>query len=116
MTFTTKLESAIKEIDKTGIWKSNYYPPIIKLLHKLGIKIPLPHYNSFLNNFLMMGTGFGVIWGLFMYFFVWNKMVGMPIIYQVLIGVVAGVFFGLSLAGYYRYGAEKHGLSSWDSL
>src|SRR6478735_2812770 len=72
MTYEEKCNFAVKELEAAKIWKSNYNPPIISLLRRLGFKVPFPHYNSFLSNALSTGIYFGCAWGLFMYFFMWK--------------------------------------------
>jgi hypothetical protein len=68
MNFEEKCYFAIQELENAKIWKSNYNPPFVKLLHKLGCKVPFPHYNSFINNALVTGLFFGLFWGGIMFF------------------------------------------------
>ncbi|QKJ67502.1 hypothetical protein HQN60_12735 [Deefgea piscis] len=112
MTFEDKCNYAIKELENAGIWKSNYNPPILKLARKLGFKVPFPHYNSFLNNALSAGIYFGVFWGLFMYFIVWGQQ-NMPATKMLSAATLAGAFFGLSMASYYKYSFKKNKLTPW---
>jgi hypothetical protein len=69
MTFEEKHNFAIRELQNTKIWKLNYNPPLTRLLHKLGVKVPLPHYNSFIYNFIAISCFMGLVWGSFMYIF-----------------------------------------------
>ncbi|MBE8715943.1 DUF6404 family protein [Cellvibrio polysaccharolyticus] len=102
MTFEEKFSFATKELEIAKIWKSNYNPPFVKLIHKLGFKVPPPHYNSFLTNALSTGIYFGLVWGLLMYFLVWKEQ-GMPIALISLATLFAGTFFGVGMASYYKY-------------
>lgn len=115
MTFEEKCSFAIQELESAKIWKSNYNPPILKLLRKLGFKVPFPHYNSFLNNALSTGIYFGFAWGLFMYFFAWDKE-NMPVTVMLTTALFAGAFFGLSMALYYRHSFKKHKLTPWHEI
>ncbi|WP_241908135.1 DUF6404 family protein, partial [Vibrio sp. 10N.261.52.A1] len=36
MDYETKIQLALKELSDKGVWKSNYNPPIDRLLRKLG--------------------------------------------------------------------------------
>ncbi|WP_275116369.1 DUF6404 family protein [Vibrio diabolicus] len=47
MDYETKLQLAHKELSDKGVWKSNYNPPLVKLLRKLGLCFPPPYYRAF---------------------------------------------------------------------
>ncbi|MES2825620.1 MAG: DUF6404 family protein [Pseudomonadota bacterium] len=115
MTFEEKCSFAIKELENAKIRKSNYNPPFLKLIHKLGFNVPFPHYNSFANNALGSGVFFGLSWGLFMYIFVWSAQ-NMPVPAIVLATVGAGAFFGITMASYYKYGFKKYKLTPWHEI
>ncbi|MFC7421794.1 DUF6404 family protein [Iodobacter arcticus] len=115
MTHEEKCTFAIKELEQANIWKSNYNPPFIKLVHKFGFKVPLPHYNSFLNNALSTGIYFGLACGLFMYFFDWN-MENKSATVIISTALFAGAFFGLAIASYYMYGFKKYKLTPWNEI
>ena len=112
MNFEEKCSFAIKELEKAKIWKSNYNPPLVKLLHKLGFNIPYPHYNSFMNNALFTGIFFGLVWGLLMYLTIWKSQ-NLSFSAIALVVVFAGTFFGLAMASYYKYGFKKYKLTPW---
>jgi hypothetical protein len=115
MTYEEKCKFAVKELEAAKIWESNYNPPIIKLLRKLGFEVSFPHYNSFLRNALSTGIYFGCAWGVFMYFFVWNAQnISLAVVLSTV--VFAGAFFGISMASYYRYGFKKHKLTPWSEI
>jgi|JI8StandDraft_1071087.scaffolds.fasta_scaffold389976_1 hypothetical protein len=115
MNFEEKRRLAMQELDNAHIWKSNYYPPFIRMLHLLGYKVPLPHYNSFLNNALSTGLFFGLLWGGMMYVLIWRaQAISLNVI--LLTSVFAGASFGLILASYYKYGFKKHQLTPWDQI
>lgn len=115
MNFEEKRSFAIKELDNAGIWKSNYNPPTVQIIHKLGIQVPFPHYNSFLRNTLVTGIFFGVIWGLLMYFFVWSSL-NTPVAVMVLTPLCTGILFGAAMALYYRHGFKKYKLTPWNEM
>ncbi len=52
MSYHSKLIAAHEELEQAGIWKSNFNPPLFRLLRKLGVKYPPPYYRSFQSNFL----------------------------------------------------------------
>lgn len=115
MNFEDKYAFALNELERSKIWRSNYYPPLIRLIHHLGIKVPPPHYNSFFANVILMGAMFGIIWGLLMYLLLWQSqnMAAANILTAV---VIAGSLFGFSMASYYKYSAKKNALTPWQAI
>jgi hypothetical protein len=112
MTFEEKCSFAIQELESAKIWKSNYNPPIVKLIHRLGFQVPFPHYNSFLSNALFIGSFFGLVWGLLMYFLIWREQ-NISLVTFATAVIFAGTFFGISMALYYWYGFKKYNLTPW---
>lgn len=110
MSTHTKRAAALALLAQTGIWRSNYEPPLLRLLWRLGFDVPLPHLMSFWKNALSTGSYFCIAWGLIM----WSQgSTGAGL----LVGaVVAGLLFGISMASYYAYGKRKHQLPSWHEL
>jgi hypothetical protein len=112
MRFAQKLAAALVLLASTGMWRSNYAPPLHRLLWKLGMRVPPPHFVGFAANFVSFGLWLGVVWGLLMWFTGWSRQSMAP---QAALGaaIFVGLFFGLCMAGYYRYGARKHGIPPW---
>lgn len=108
-------QAALELLAKTGIWPSNFAPPALHLLWKLGIDVRPPHFAGFAANALVTGSVFALVWGAVMWWMVWSGE-GMPVAIAVVSALAAGILFGLMMAGYYRYGARKHQLPSWDEL
>lgn len=115
VTFEEKLGLAKEELKNTGLWKSNYDPPLLRLYHKLGLKAKPPHYANFVTNLIVSGLYFGIFWGLAMWFFFWRST-ERTLAIAIIASVVAGALFGLLMACYYKYSASKHKLSNWDNL
>ena len=115
MTFEEKYSFAIKELQNTKIWKSNYNPPITRLLHKLGVKVPLPHYNSFISNAVYIGCFMGLFWGSFMYLFTWRTQ-ELSIVTMFLSSLFFGIFVGTCMSTYYYYDAKKYKLTPWKKI
>ena len=112
MRFEQKLASALALLETTGIWRSNYAPPLCRFLWRVGGRVPPPHFVGFTTNFLFTGSFFGLTWGLLVWFALWSRS-GMSPGLAVGAAIVAGLLFGLSMAGYYRYGAHKHRIPLW---
>ncbi|PKH06640.1 DUF6404 family protein [Moritella sp. Urea-trap-13] len=115
MSYISKLESAQAELSKTEIWKSNSNPPIFKLLRKLGFSVRPSHYSSFVINFISSSIWFGSVWGLLMWFTIWSEQ-QISTDQAVANSLIAGFFYGLFMALYYKYSSSKNGLSNWNDL
>jgi len=112
MNTQSKREAALKVLASTGMWRSSYAPPLLRLLWRLGFDVPPPHFGTFWSNALSMGAFFAVAWGLLMWFLFWSHQ-GMPPVIAFASAGAAGVMFGFAMAGYYAYGNRKHNLPSW---
>jgi hypothetical protein len=115
MSYPRRLETALAQLAATGIMKSNYAPPLFRILWRMGVYVRPPHFASFSSNFLLTGTWFGLVWGVLMWLFVWPATGQMPLA-ALAAALFAGGMFGLSMALYYRYGARKHKLSDWSQI
>ena len=115
MSFEARCERALAIPAKTGIWQSNYAPPALHFLWKLGVQVPPPHFARFLPTTLWLGGTFGVVWGLAMWFFVWSNQRMAPVA-AVLTSLISGALFGLLMAAYYAHGRRKYNLPDWQSL
>ena len=112
MTQSQKLKDIQKQLVDLGVSPSAAAPPIWRLLWRLGIDIPPPLFMTFWASALFMGTLFGVLWGLFMWFVFWNRQ-SMSIELAIGVAAFSGVLFGLGMATYYRNLAKKHKLPAW---
>ncbi len=112
MSVNPKREAALKLLESTGMWRSNYAPPILRLLWSLGLNLPPPHFANFFANTVFTGTFFAVSWGLLMWVLVWSRR-AMPLSTALLASACAGLFFGLVMSGYYAHGRRKYKLPSW---
>jgi hypothetical protein len=100
MSNNTRRTKALAILADTGMWRSNYEPPYLRLLWRT---LPLA------------GIWFGSFWGAFMSLFVWSRQ-GFPVALAVVLAAGVGLFFGLSMAGYYAYGRRKYHLPKWNSI
>ena len=108
-------EAALRLLAATGLKRSNYEPPLLRLLWRLGVDAPPPHFASFVGNALVAGVFFGSIWGFLMWLFLWRQQ-AVPATAPIVLTVVAGLFFGIAMAGYYAFGQRKYKLPSWHSM
>lgn len=96
-------------------------PAIFRLLWALGLEISPPFFLGFRELALLMGTFFGVLegrpWGIGMWLWGWQGEVPTAIAVAITVfeAVLAGLFFGLVMAWYGRWKAERLGLQpSWE--
>ena len=115
MSYEEKLKLAMDELSATKLSKSSRNPLMMKLLGSMGFKVRPPHYSAFAINLLTLGCFFGGSWGLFMYIFIWLPQ-NYPIAICILASLGAGLFFGLIMAAYYKFGAHKYKLTAWEDL
>ena len=113
--FETKRTKALALLQASGMKRSNYEPPLVSLLWRLGLPVPPPHFASFVGSATFSAVTFGVVWGLVMWFVSWSGS-GMDIHAAMLTSAVSGLLFGLAMAGMYAYGRRKHKLPSWKDL
>ena len=115
MTFESRRDQALKLLGSTGIWRSNYEPPILRGLWKIGVRVPPPHFVPFWKTALFAALWFGGVWGAFMWLTFWSRQ-GFPAAVALVTAAVAGACFGLCMALYYAHGRRKHRLPEWSTL
>lgn len=113
--YDDKYVQAIAELERTAILEGNYAPPLHKALKRLGLSVRPPHYERFGFNWLITGIPFALLWGIFMWMISWNAQ-DVPVSIALFAAFMAGFLFGLALAYYYRWSAQKHQLSRWQDL
>lgn len=112
MTHDEKIALVISELTARGVSKGAIAPPAFRLAWKLGVAIPPPHFLSFGALAMVMGTFFGVLWGIFMWFVLWSRQ-GYTVGGTIVASLAAGTLFGVAMASYYRWKAQKLYLPPW---
>ena len=115
MSFERKKERALALMESKNMWRSNYAPPLLRGLWKAGLKIPPLPFVAFWKITLSMGSGFGFLWGLAMWFTAWQSM-GMPPSEAIFRSLISGIFFGVMLAAFHRWRKKVNGLPDWKDL
>jgi len=112
MTHREKVDLLIEELEEEGVNAFTVAPPLFRLLWLFGLKVPPPLFLGFFTLTVLFGIFFGVLWGEVMWLLQWKAgLVGVEI--AVLISALAGLLFGLTMAGYYRWKAASLDLPSW---
>jgi hypothetical protein len=110
-----KRQEALQLLAATGMWRSNYQPPMLRLLWALGIDIPPPHFARFLPNVISSGIFFGATWAILLYL-----LHGWPEGTSWLIALkkagISGALFGIAMASYYAHGKRKYHLPDWKNF
>jgi len=78
-----------------------------------GMQVPLTLFSSYLFLFLFQGILFSILWGLmslWLQFWLWFQFPFNPLL---MIALLAGVFFELSMSAFYCCHANKHHLPLW---
>src|SRR5690349_21274408 len=113
MTHQQKVDLLIADLREQGVSPFTTAPPLFRLLWALGLDVPPPLFLGFLTLTLVMGTFFGGVWGALMWLLEWGLRV--PGAMTVPTAAAAGLFFGLSMAAYFRWKAARLGLPRWES-
>ena len=113
MTRREKIDAAIAFLRSRRVSASSAAPPLYRLLWSLGIYVPPPHFQSFLGLALILGTVFGTIMGVV---FSLTTLGDRSWEWGAIAGLFCGVFFGLSMAAYFRWSASKLKLPRWSEF
>ncbi|EOZ1776026.1 DUF6404 family protein [Escherichia coli] len=97
MTFEQKKARAIALMDSKKMWRSNYAPPLLRILWRLGIRLPPLPFMPFWLVTLLMGSLWGISWGCAMWFIYWGPS-GMVAGEAIIISITGGFLFGLCMA------------------
>lgn len=88
MTFEQKKARAIALMDSKKMWRSNYAPPLLRILWRLGIRLPPLPFMPFWQVTVLTGGLWGISWGCAMWFIYWGPS-----------GMVAGEAIIISITG-----------------
>ncbi|WP_311241429.1 DUF6404 family protein, partial [Escherichia coli] len=72
MTFEQKKARAIALMDSKKMWRSNYAPPLLRILWRLGIRLPPLPFMPFWQVTVLTGGLWGISWGCAMWFIYWG--------------------------------------------
>ena len=115
MTFEQKKARAIALMDSKKMWRSNYAPPLLCILWRLGIRLPPLPFMPFWQVTLLMGSLWGISWGCAMWFIYWRPS-GMVAGEAIIISITGGFLFGLLTASFHWWRRKVKRLPSWDDV
>ena len=119
MSFEHRKTRALEVLSKTGMTRSHYAPPLIRLLWKAGVQVPPPHFLPFLRTALGTGLWFGMFWGLIMWIFFWSRPdAATPLspLAALVAACAAGSLFGIAITSVYARERHKHQLPASTAL
>ncbi len=100
MTFEQKKVRAIALMDSKKMWRSNYAPPLLRILWRLGIRLPPLPFMPFWQVTVLTGGLWGISWGCAMWFIYWGPS-GMVAGEAIIISITGGFLFGLCMASFH---------------
>ncbi len=115
MPIDTKRSTALRILAATGMWRSTYAPPLLRLLWFCGLDIRPPHFAPFQVNALVYGAMFAMVFGSARRIIEGAdtarsaRAVGIEL-------VLAGALFGLVMAISFERGKRKYRLPAWRDL
>jgi len=112
MDFDEKVAAAQQLMASKGIPRRLYAPTFVTRLWRFGMRVPPPHFASFIGVFLFAAILFGVVWGVIMWLVVWLREPA-PLSTELGVSALVGIGFGLAAAIYYRVSARKYGIPRW---
>ncbi|EPH2693875.1 DUF6404 family protein [Klebsiella aerogenes] len=115
MCFERKKERALAIMESKKMWRSNYAPPLLRGLWRLGLRIPPLPFASFWQITFIMGFGFGLVWGLIMWLFTWKDM-GVQPSWAILRSLSGGILFGVMMAAFHSWRKKANNLPDWKNL
>lgn len=93
--------TVVDELRRQGVHSLTAAPPLYRLAWRLGLRIAPPLYQSFTTRAVIQGVEFAAIWGLLMWLLLWRSE-GRSIVAVLTDSAFAGLFFGLTMAAYFR--------------
>ncbi|EJU6734266.1 hypothetical protein N4Z18_003969 [Salmonella enterica] len=115
MTFEQKKARAIALMDSKKMWRSNYAPPLLRILWRLGIRLPPLPFMPFWQVTVLTGGLWGIYWGCAMWFIYWGPS-GMVAGEAIIISITGGFLFGLLMASFHWWRRKVNQLPSWDDV
>lgn len=115
MMFEQRRDKAIALMEEKKMWRSNYAPPILRLMWRMGVNMPPPPFAPFWLNTLFFGVWFGPLWGVLMWFMVWKNQ-GYTGDEALILSLVTGLLFGFFMALFHYWRKKANRLSDWNDL
>src|SRR5262245_3833263 len=109
MTHKEKIDHFIGDMRRRGVGVWTAVPPAYRLALLLGISIRPPFFQSFATITVMVGSGWAIGFALIMHLLRWVPQ-GLPLFVEFVAYAMAGLLFGVTMAGYYKWRAKRFNL------
>ena len=113
--FEEKKARALALMREKGMRPRAYAPLLIRFLWRRSIQVPPPLFAPFWLNTLFFSLYFGLIWGLSLWFVVWQSQERSPL-WAVTASCLTGLLYGLMTAFFYRVAKKRKRLPDWNRL
>lgn len=113
MTHERKLQKMYAHLPALGISPYTAAPPIYRMLWHVGIEIPPPIFGSFVPTAVFTGALFAIGWAAAMWLLPGAQEPETTLASAATTAGVAGVMFGLIMAGYYSWKSKQLKLPPW---
>lgn len=115
MEFEEKKQRAMALLIQKKMWASNAAPPLIRLLWRVGVKIPPLPFCSFWHITLILGSYFCISWGAVMWLLVWRTK-PVSLLAAVSGSLIAGAAFGAAMALLMLIKRKRLKLPRWEEI
>ncbi|UUM31983.1 DUF6404 family protein [Vibrio japonicus] len=115
MSYETKLDKAVDELERAGIRSSSHHAFSHRFLRKLGIQVRPSYYEPIWRNFLVLSAEFFVLFFAFSVIFRYDPPTDtyLTLANEVMLGTSA---YALLMCLYYIFMARRCNLTPWNKL
>jgi hypothetical protein len=115
--FEVRKAAALRLLAQTSMRQRDYAPPLFRLLWRLGVRIPPPHFMGFVPSAVLFGVTFALICAPLIWLLTlvlpWPEM-GLPsLLFR---AALAGLIFGLWIAARFARTRRKFQFPKWNDL
>ena len=112
--FDKRLKISLDMLKELGLSRSNYAPPVYRLLWMIKVPVRPPHFRTIAANALTTGIFFAFFNGIIMW--VIRSNAGYSNLFVMIVAILSGILFGLVMAFAYHRSQQKYELPPWDEL
>lgn len=115
--FESRKAEALQLLAASGLMRSHYLPPATRLLWRMGMEAPPPHFVPFRRLATVAGIYFGVTACLCATAILWwlGSTPGLMLTGSAL-ALASGPVFGMALAAVYARDRRRHRFPAWEEL
>ncbi len=111
MTHREKVDLLISDLKAKGVNEYTSAPPMFRFLWSLGIDAPPPFFVRFLPLAIFFSLGWAIPTSVFFWLFLRMRLTFWDVLS---VCAIAGLFFGLTTAAFFRWKFRKLKLPAWE--